>query len=244
MKAPVTFDALNNAWVRLAMTAPQGNGGACYGDSGGPNFTTINGTTLLVGDTVTGDTPCYATNVAYRTDTASARSEFEFALRSRPEDPQVLEGLAQAHALAGANDEAVPLLRKALALRDNADPSLTAQLGAALQKSGAGAEAVTLLQGAMERTPASADVRANLADALVAQGRKDEALTVLREGVARRPDSALLQRSLGAALEQSGNTKEAADAYRAYVRLSPDAPDSKALAERAAALDKTAAPQS
>jgi hypothetical protein len=32
-----------------------------YGDSGGPNFTTINGTMLLVGDTITGDTPCYAT---------------------------------------------------------------------------------------------------------------------------------------------------------------------------------------
>jgi predicted Zn-dependent protease len=96
----------------------------------------------------------------------------------------------------------------------------------------------------MERAPLSADVRANLADALVAQGRKDEALTVLREGVARRPDSALLQRSLGAALEQSGSIKEAADAYRAYVRLSPDAPDSKALAERASALEKSATPQS
>ncbi|GGU17119.1 hypothetical protein GCM10010178_06140 [Lentzea flava] len=73
MKAPVTFDALNNSWVRLAMTAPQGNGGACYGDSGGPNFATINGKLTLAATTITGDTPCYATNVVYRLDTPGAR---------------------------------------------------------------------------------------------------------------------------------------------------------------------------
>ncbi|MET8764602.1 hypothetical protein [Lentzea sp. NPDC004782] len=73
MKAPVTFNALNNAWVRLAMTAPQGNGGACYGDSGGPNFATINGRLTLAATTITGDTPCYATNVVYRLGTPGAR---------------------------------------------------------------------------------------------------------------------------------------------------------------------------
>ncbi|WP_426403381.1 trypsin-like serine protease [Streptomyces sp. R-07] len=73
MKAPVSFDALNSAWVRLAMTAPQGNGGACYGDSGGPNFATLNGKLTLAATTITGDTPCYATNVAYRLDTPGAR---------------------------------------------------------------------------------------------------------------------------------------------------------------------------
>ncbi|TCO51767.1 trypsin [Kribbella antiqua] len=74
MKAPVDFDALNKTWVRLAMTEPQGNGGACYGDSGGPNFVELGGTLVLAATTITGDTPCYATNVAYRMDTPSARS--------------------------------------------------------------------------------------------------------------------------------------------------------------------------
>ncbi len=74
MKAPVGFDALNNAWVRLAMTAPQGNGGACYGDSGGPNFATLGGKLTLVATTITGDGPCYATNVSYRLDTLGARA--------------------------------------------------------------------------------------------------------------------------------------------------------------------------
>lgn len=74
MKAPVTFDALNDSWARLAMTAPQGNGGACYGDSGGPNFATIGGRSILAATTITGDTPCYATNVTYRLDTPGARA--------------------------------------------------------------------------------------------------------------------------------------------------------------------------
>ncbi|WP_052499037.1 trypsin-like serine protease [Streptomyces vietnamensis] len=73
MKAPVTFNALNSAWIRLGMTAPQGNGGACYGDSGGPNFATLKGRSTLVATTITGDTPCYATNVVYRLDTPGAR---------------------------------------------------------------------------------------------------------------------------------------------------------------------------
>ncbi|OEJ42274.1 hypothetical protein AR457_25905 [Streptomyces agglomeratus] len=74
MKAPVTYNALNDAWLRLSMTAPQGNGGACYGDSGGPNFATIGGRRTLVATTITGDTPCYATNVTYRLDTPGARA--------------------------------------------------------------------------------------------------------------------------------------------------------------------------
>jgi hypothetical protein len=74
MKAPVGFNALNPSWVRLAMTAPQGNGGACYGDSGGPDFAVIDGSRVLVATTITGDSPCYATNVAYRLDTPAARS--------------------------------------------------------------------------------------------------------------------------------------------------------------------------
>ena len=74
MKAPVSFDALNKAWVRLAMTAPQGNGGACYGDSGGPNFATLAGKRTLVATTITGDGPCYATNVSYRLDAPGARA--------------------------------------------------------------------------------------------------------------------------------------------------------------------------
>lgn len=74
MKALVDFDALNATWVRLAMNESRDLGGACYGDSGGPNFVELDGSLLLAGTTITGDAPCYATNVAYRLDSPSARS--------------------------------------------------------------------------------------------------------------------------------------------------------------------------
>jgi hypothetical protein len=52
-------------------------GGACYGDSGGPNFVTLDGKRVLAATTITGDIPCYATNVVYRTDSDSARNFLE-----------------------------------------------------------------------------------------------------------------------------------------------------------------------
>ena len=73
-KASEGFNALNKAWVRLDMHQSHDFGGACYGDSGGPNYVTIGGQIVLAATTITGDTPCYATNVAYRTDTAVART--------------------------------------------------------------------------------------------------------------------------------------------------------------------------
>lgn len=73
-KAPEGFNALNKTWVHLAMNRSRGFGGACYGDSGGPNFVVVGGRSLLAGTTITGDSPCYATNVVYRTDSPSARS--------------------------------------------------------------------------------------------------------------------------------------------------------------------------
>jgi len=66
------FLSLTKAWLTLPMTAPTGDGGTCYGDSGGPNF--LGTSNMVAALTVTGDAMCLATNVVYRLDTASARS--------------------------------------------------------------------------------------------------------------------------------------------------------------------------
>jgi secreted trypsin-like serine protease len=70
-----SFDALNNAWLHLSANDATGDGGTCYGDSGGPNFLGAGSgeTNIIAGITVTGDMKCFATNVTYRLDTASAR---------------------------------------------------------------------------------------------------------------------------------------------------------------------------
>ena len=71
-----TLFATNNAWLRISMNPVLGDGGPCYGDSGGPNFLGAGATEtdIVAATTITGDFMCRATNVVYRLDTASARS--------------------------------------------------------------------------------------------------------------------------------------------------------------------------
>jgi hypothetical protein len=69
-----SFNSLNSAFLRLSQNPSTGNGGTCFGDSGGPNFFNYNGVRILAGITITGDAVCRSTNVTYRLDIASARS--------------------------------------------------------------------------------------------------------------------------------------------------------------------------
>jgi hypothetical protein len=68
--------AVNRSWLRISMNPSLGDGGTCYGDSGGPNFlgAGTNETDIVAATTITGDFMCRATNVVYRMDTSSARS--------------------------------------------------------------------------------------------------------------------------------------------------------------------------
>ena len=70
------FLSLTQAWLTLPMTPSNGNGGTCYGDSGGPHFIHLNGveTNIVASITVTGDAPCKATDKTYRMDTEATRA--------------------------------------------------------------------------------------------------------------------------------------------------------------------------
>lgn len=68
-----SFNSLNGGYLRLSQNNSTGNGGTCFGDSGGPNFMTLNGQQLIVSITITGDSVCRSTNVDYRLDTVSAQ---------------------------------------------------------------------------------------------------------------------------------------------------------------------------
>ena len=68
------FNSLNGGYLRLSQNPSTGNGGTCFGDSGGPNFLEVNGRQTIVSITITGDSVCRSTNVAYRLDTLSAQS--------------------------------------------------------------------------------------------------------------------------------------------------------------------------
>src|SRR5687767_2913833 len=72
MVATGTLNAVNNTWLRISGNPATGDGGTCYGDSGGPNF--LGTTNVIAGITITGDAVCRSTNVVYRLDTESARA--------------------------------------------------------------------------------------------------------------------------------------------------------------------------
>jgi secreted trypsin-like serine protease len=65
------YRALLKSWLRMSQNQATGDGGTCYGDSGGPAFwTEPDGTETLVGVTSWGDQPCVASAFNYRVDTA------------------------------------------------------------------------------------------------------------------------------------------------------------------------------
>jgi len=66
-----SVNSVTPVWLKASMNPATGDGGTCYGDSGGPNF--IGDTNIVAGTTITGDMYCRATNVDYRLDTQVAR---------------------------------------------------------------------------------------------------------------------------------------------------------------------------
>lgn len=72
--AIVGFNSLSKLWINQVQLEVQDYQGACNGDSGGPSFLGSGSgeTNILVAVTSAGDIPCYATNVASRTDTPQA----------------------------------------------------------------------------------------------------------------------------------------------------------------------------
>jgi V8-like Glu-specific endopeptidase len=71
-----TLNSVTPSWLRISQNASTGNGGTCYGDSGGPNFlgAGVSETDILAATTISGDSACRSTNVDLRLDTAPARA--------------------------------------------------------------------------------------------------------------------------------------------------------------------------
>jgi secreted trypsin-like serine protease len=66
-----SLTTLTPVYLKASMNPAHGDGGTCYGDSGGPNF--VGDTNLIAATTITGDMWCRSTNVDYRLDTQVAR---------------------------------------------------------------------------------------------------------------------------------------------------------------------------
>jgi secreted trypsin-like serine protease len=72
-----TFASLEKAWITFSQQPSTGDGGTCFGDSGGPHFLGGVESNLIVSVTVTGDAMCRATDKTYRLDTPWSRDFLE-----------------------------------------------------------------------------------------------------------------------------------------------------------------------
>lgn len=69
MMATQHINSVTGSWVTFSGNVSTGNGGTCYGDSGGPHLLG----NVVVAVTVTGDRYCKATDKDYRLDTPAAQ---------------------------------------------------------------------------------------------------------------------------------------------------------------------------
>jgi hypothetical protein len=71
-----SFKGITQGALHIWQKASRGDGGTCYGDSGGPNFWGAGSseTNVVVSTTITGDGTCKSTNVTARMDTEAAHS--------------------------------------------------------------------------------------------------------------------------------------------------------------------------
>jgi Trypsin len=67
-----SFRALRGSYLNLSQNPTLGDGGTCFGDSGGPNF--LGSSDVIAAITITGDAVCRATNVTLRLDRRSVQA--------------------------------------------------------------------------------------------------------------------------------------------------------------------------
>ena len=95
-------------------------------------------------------------------------------------------------------------------------------LASILLSTGRSAEALGLLQRALELRPDHFESRMNLGQALEQRGRLDEACAIYEDALRTRPNERPAYCILAAALRKAGRTDEAASRYEEVLRLDPD----------------------
>jgi len=184
----------------------------------------------------------YARTLDVAGHSAEAEQEYEALLAKNPSATMVNEDLGRLLFRGGEYAKAAAHLQLAVTGRPD-DLVLQQELAYSLDQAGDRGKAEATYREVLRLAPGASYTRVLLAESLAEQGRGPEALSLVQEGLRRSPDVPLLQRQLASVLERLGQRTEAAAAYRAYARLAPNAPDARAMADRAARLEAAGKPQ-
>ena len=141
-------------------------------------------------------------------------------LKRAPEHAGALNLLGSILADAGNFDQAVNLLRDALAL-GGANSGVLFNYGIALAGADRLVEAARAFKIAVEATPDSADCWFNLGETYRRLGRAEDAVAALSEAVALNPGDAIHRLTLGNAYLQTGQPAPAVEQFQALLNLVP-----------------------
>lgn len=171
-----------------------------------------------------------------------AAAAYRHVLALDPTHPDTLHLLGVIAYQTGRADEAIPLMRDAVAHGRRrgvaAGPlaSYLSNLGSALQQAGMADQAVVALRQSLALAPNTPGTHANLANALKDTGALEEAVQAAQAALALRPDFPNALNTLGSIELTRGHLGEAIAAFRRALELAPDSP--LPLANLGAALRK------
>jgi tetratricopeptide (TPR) repeat protein len=159
---------------------------------------------------------------AGRGEFPAAETHFREAIRLGPEDARTLTNLGLTFVDRGRPEEAVPWLRKAVALSDRfAYPPAHLNLARALVQANQQVEGLRVLAQAADRFPDNLLINSAAGASLVLAGKPAEALPCLERSERLEPRGAATKFYLAAALQALGRNREAAEKRAEAIRLDP-----------------------
>ncbi|MGO8697768.1 MAG: tetratricopeptide repeat protein [Limisphaerales bacterium] len=155
-----------------------------------------------------------------------AVSQFQEAIRLKPDYADTRIDLGFALLSLGRTDEAASQFQEAVRLKPNY-AAAHMDLGIALFQQGRIEEAIGQYQEAIRLKPDYAEVHYNLGIALIGRGQADRAISQFQQAIRCKPDYAEAHNNLGALLLNEGQTDNAIGRFEEAIHLKPDYADAR-----------------